>query len=73
MATKTEKEITLFPGGNGAAQADGTEMLPSLDDMTPREIVAELDKYIVGQAAAKRAVAVALRNRQYGRGAEHDL
>jgi ATP-dependent HslUV protease ATP-binding subunit HslU len=31
--------------------------------MTPREIVAELDKYIVGQAAAKRAVAVALRNR----------
>jgi ATP-dependent HslUV protease ATP-binding subunit HslU len=63
MATKTEKEITLFPGGNGAAQADGTEILPSLDDMTPREIVAELDKYIVGQAAAKRAVAVALRNR----------
>ena len=63
MASKTEKEITLFPGGNGAAQADGTEMLPSLDDMTPREIVAELDKYIVGQAAAKRAVAVALRNR----------
>jgi ATP-dependent HslUV protease ATP-binding subunit HslU len=63
MATKTEKEITLFPAGNGAAQADGTEMLPSLDDLTPREIVAELDKYIVGQAAAKRAVAVALRNR----------
>ncbi|OLB20746.1 MAG: HslU--HslV peptidase ATPase subunit [Acidobacteria bacterium 13_2_20CM_57_7] len=31
--------------------------------MTPREIVLELDKYIVGQAAAKRAVAVALRNR----------
>ena len=35
----------------------------SLDEMTPREIVAELDKYVVGQAAAKRAVAVALRNR----------
>ena len=31
--------------------------------MTPREIVAELDKHIIGQAAAKRAVAVALRNR----------
>lgn len=31
--------------------------------MTPREIVAELDKYIVGQNAAKRAVAVAIRNR----------
>jgi ATP-dependent HslUV protease ATP-binding subunit HslU len=36
----------------------------SLDQMTPREIVAELDKYVVGQAAAKRAVAIALRNRQ---------
>ncbi len=36
---------------------------PSFDELTPREIVAELDKYIVGQAAAKRAVAVALRNR----------
>jgi ATP-dependent HslUV protease ATP-binding subunit HslU len=63
MATKAEKEITLFPGGNGSAQAEGTELLPALDEMTPREIVAELDKYIVGQAAAKRAVAVALRNR----------
>src|SRR5688572_17222764 len=31
--------------------------------MTPREIVAELDKYIVGQDAAKRAVAIAIRNR----------
>ena len=35
----------------------------SFDELTPREIVIELDKYIVGQAAAKRAVAVALRNR----------
>ena len=33
------------------------------ESMTPRQIVAELDKYIVGQAAAKRAVAVAIRNR----------
>ncbi|MGQ9731400.1 MAG: ATP-dependent protease ATPase subunit HslU [Candidatus Zipacnadales bacterium] len=33
------------------------------DELTPREIVAELDKYIIGQEAAKRAVAVALRNR----------
>jgi ATP-dependent HslUV protease ATP-binding subunit HslU len=31
--------------------------------MTPKEIVSELDRYIVGQAAAKRAVAIALRNR----------
>jgi ATP-dependent HslUV protease ATP-binding subunit HslU len=35
----------------------------STESLTPREIVAELDKYVVGQAAAKRAVAIALRNR----------
>jgi ATP-dependent HslUV protease ATP-binding subunit HslU len=35
----------------------------ALDGLTPRQIVAELDKHIVGQAAAKRAVAIALRNR----------
>ena len=34
-----------------------------LDDLTPRQIVTELDKHVVGQVAAKRAVAVALRNR----------
>ncbi|MEP6945002.1 MAG: ATP-dependent protease ATPase subunit HslU [Acidobacteriota bacterium] len=36
---------------------------PKLDDLTPRQIVAELDKYVIGQNAAKKAVAVALRNR----------
>jgi ATP-dependent HslUV protease ATP-binding subunit HslU len=36
---------------------------PGLDEMTPRQIVAELDKHVVGQRAAKRAVAIALRNR----------
>jgi len=35
----------------------------NLDDLTPRQIVEELDKYVVGQSDAKRAVAVALRNR----------
>ncbi len=34
-----------------------------MSDLTPREIVAELDRFIIGQAAAKRAVAVALRSR----------
>jgi len=34
-----------------------------MTDLTPREIVSELDRFIIGQAAAKRAVAVALRNR----------
>src|SRR5205823_5851899 len=36
---------------------------PLLDELTPREIVRELDKHVVGQAEAKRAVAIALRNR----------
>src|SRR5437016_10647198 len=36
---------------------------PLLDELTPREIVRELDKYVIGQADAKRAVAIALRNR----------
>jgi ATP-dependent HslUV protease ATP-binding subunit HslU len=35
----------------------------SLDALSPRQIVAELDRHVVGQAAAKRAVAIALRNR----------
>jgi ATP-dependent HslUV protease ATP-binding subunit HslU len=35
----------------------------SADALTPRQIVAELDKYVIGQTAAKRAVAIALRNR----------
>ncbi|MBQ6685856.1 MAG: AAA family ATPase, partial [Firmicutes bacterium] len=37
--------------------------MTTLYEMTPREIVAELDKYIIGQDSAKRSVAVALRNR----------
>src|SRR6202161_2672687 len=36
---------------------------PVLDELTPREIVRELDKYVIGQNDAKRAVAIALRNR----------
>src|SRR5690348_3984406 len=40
------------------------EALPTTArSLTPREIVAELDKYVVGQSKAKRAVAIALRNR----------
>ncbi len=35
----------------------------NIDELTPREIVAELDKYIIGQDKAKKAVAIALRNR----------
>jgi ATP-dependent HslUV protease ATP-binding subunit HslU len=63
MPSKSDKELIYMPNGGQVAQGGSEEFLPSLDEMTPREIVVELDKYIVGQDAAKRAVAVALRNR----------
>src|ERR1700693_1094081 len=44
--------------------ASAEEQDLSLDELTPREIVTELDKHVVGQRPAKRAVAIALRNRQ---------
>ena len=46
-----------------AGDAPEAEPQPWLDELTPRGIVAELDKYIVGQNEAKKAVAIALRNR----------
>jgi ATP-dependent HslUV protease ATP-binding subunit HslU len=61
MADNVDKNAVIYlPGGE---RHDEPVPLPSFDELTPREIVAELDKYIVGQAAAKRAVAIALRNR----------
>jgi ATP-dependent HslUV protease ATP-binding subunit HslU len=61
MNDKLDKNAVIYlPGGE---RQEEPEALPSFDELTPREIVAELDKYIVGQAAAKRAVAIALRNR----------
>ncbi len=44
-----------------------------MDELTPRQIVTELDKYIVGQDAAKRAVAIALRNRWRRQRVESEL
>ncbi len=46
-----------------AAADTGPEPLPWLEELPPRQIVAELDRYIVGQAEAKKAVAIAIRNR----------
>src|SRR5215203_933977 len=45
----------------------------STDALTPRQTVAELDKHVVGQAAAKRAVAIALRNRMRRQKLPQDL
>ncbi|HUJ39639.1 MAG TPA: ATP-dependent protease ATPase subunit HslU [Candidatus Acidoferrales bacterium] len=61
MTDKADKQRVLYLPGEMPPQEP--EQLPALDDMTPREIVVELDKYIIGQTPAKRAVAVALRNR----------
>ena len=47
-----------IPSSVGARQEAGPD-----NELTPQEIVAELDKYIIGQQAAKKAVAIALRNR----------
>jgi ATP-dependent HslUV protease ATP-binding subunit HslU len=47
----------------GAAAPGPAEPPPWLEELPPRQIVAELDRYIVGQAAAKKAVAIAIRNR----------
>jgi len=52
MAANEEKLLTSEESVEG-----------NLDLMTPRQIVAELDKYVIGQEKAKRAVAIALRNR----------
>ena len=50
-----------------------TENAASLEDMTPRQIVSELDKYVVGQKEAKRSVAIALRNRMRRQKLAEDL
>ena len=42
---------------------ESVDTVAGFDELTPRQIVAELDKHVVGQAEAKRSVAVALRNR----------
>jgi ATP-dependent HslUV protease ATP-binding subunit HslU len=62
-------ETTTVPG-SAAAEAPADEWL---EELTPRQIVAELDKYIVGQNDAKRAVAIALRNRWRRQRVEDDL
>ncbi|MBI3404340.1 MAG: AAA family ATPase, partial [Acidobacteria bacterium] len=64
MSSADKEKVLYLPGTpEQGVEGQGEPLPPSFDELTPREIVAELDKYIVGQAAAKRAVAIALRNR----------
>jgi ATP-dependent HslUV protease ATP-binding subunit HslU len=81
--TRTEQDDAALdetpsagPGSDGSPVDAGTDegmAPPWLDELTPRQIVAELDKYIVGQDAAKKAVAIALRNRWRRQQAPEDL
>ena len=61
--SEKEKDKDMVIYLSGEQPAPEPEPIPSFDELTPREIVIELDKYIVGQNAAKKAVAIALRNR----------
>jgi len=57
---KQKTNITPLPTRDSKLEKEDKFVVSSL---TPREIVSELDRYVIGQNAAKRAVAIALRNR----------
>jgi len=57
---KNKSNITSLPKKNIVSDTENESIVSSL---SPREIVSELDRYVIGQNAAKRAVAIALRNR----------
>ena len=57
---KQKTNITSLPSRDSKQEKDEKSVVSSL---SPREIVSELDRYVIGQNAAKRAVAIALRNR----------
>jgi ATP-dependent HslUV protease ATP-binding subunit HslU len=63
-----EQQPPHTPGGG-----EHTPTLPWLEELPPRQIVAELDRYIVGQHAAKKAVAIAVRNRWRRQQAPEDI
>jgi ATP-dependent HslUV protease ATP-binding subunit HslU len=55
--------MTIPAPAAAAPEGQPPEPLPWLEELPPRQIVAELDRYIVGQDAAKKAIAIAIRNR----------
>ena len=68
----TTKPMEAAPPPAPPAEGDPVEA-PWIDELTPRQIVAELDKYIVGQDEAKKAVAIVLRNRWRRQRVEEEL
>jgi len=63
-APASPPEVPSPPSPSAAPSPPSSEdAVPWLEEMPPRKIVAELDRYIVGQEAAKKAVAIAVRNR----------
>ena len=76
----TDEEGTIVDVPAGEAPPDGPSSAesspartPDFGELTPRQIVEELDRYVIGQDEAKKAVAIALRNRWRRRNVESDL
>jgi len=67
---KQKSNVTPLPKKGLKREKDDQSVVSSL---TPREIVSELDRYVIGQNAAKRAVAIALRNRWRRQALEGDM
>ena len=65
---RSDEQVPAAPKG----ETPGAQM-PWLEELPPRQIVAELDRYIVGQHAAKKAVAIAIRNRWRRQQAPEDI
>ncbi len=67
---KQKTNITSLPLKESSKKTEDNSMVSSL---SPREIVSELDRYVIGQKAAKRAVAIALRNRWRRQALKNDM
>src|SRR5690606_32369734 len=72
MTTDSAVQTPATANSTAAGEKEGVEERWA-DELTPRQVVAELDKYIVGQDAAKKAVAIALRNRWRRQRVEEEL
>ncbi len=68
MGTKSESDVLVLPEGNRGRQSS-----IAASNLTPNQIVSQLDKYIIGQKDAKKSVAIALRNRLRRQSVSDDL